>query len=93
MVRSATLDGARYIGLEGDLGSIEQGKLADMVILNGNPLDDIRQSTSIEYVIANGRMYDARSMNAIGGNERKRIPFFWQDGRQGETVTVEADAD
>jgi Tol biopolymer transport system component/imidazolonepropionase-like amidohydrolase len=92
-LRAATLDGARYLGLDKDLGSIEAGKLADIVVLEGNPLEDIRQSTSIQMVIANGRIYDGKTMNEIGENDRKRAPFFWQDGRQGDAVSIQADAD
>ena len=58
-LRSATLPGAWYLGLDGDLGTLEKGKLADVVIIEGNPLKDIRTSENIRTVIANGRVFDA----------------------------------
>ncbi len=76
-LRAATLDGARYLGLDAELGSIEAGKLADLVVLNGNPLEDIRETESISQVMVNGRLYEAATMNEVGGT-RKRAPFYWQ---------------
>jgi imidazolonepropionase-like amidohydrolase len=80
-LRSATLHGAWYLGLDGDLGTLEKGKLADIVMIEGNPLTDIRQSEKIRYVIANGRLFDARTMAQI---HPKKVPapsyFFTADG-------------
>lgn len=56
-LRSATLDGARYLGLDAELGSIEAGKFADFIVLNANPLDDIHNSTNIELVVKNGEAW------------------------------------
>jgi imidazolonepropionase-like amidohydrolase/Tol biopolymer transport system component len=77
-LRSATLHGARYLGLDGDLGSLEEGKLADLVVIDGNPLVDLRQSQNVTHVMVNGRLFDARTMDEIGGLERRRAPFWWQ---------------
>ena len=77
-IRSATMDGAGYLGMDKEIGSIEVGKLADMIILNDNPLDDIRNSEKIKYVMINGRLYDTDSMNEIGNREKPRLHFWWQ---------------
>ena len=56
-LRAGTLNGARYMGLDGDLGSLEVGKLADLIVLNSNPLDDLHNSTDIALVIKNGEVF------------------------------------
>jgi hypothetical protein len=77
-LRSATLHGARYLGMDGDLGSLEPGKLADLVILDGNPLEDIQQTENVVYVMVNGRIYDAETLNELGNHPRERQPFWWE---------------
>lgn len=80
-LRSATLMGAEYIGLDGELGSIEEGKLADLVVLGANPLENIRNSESVQMVMLNGRLYDAATMSEIGNHPKERKPFYWQRAR------------
>ncbi len=77
-IRCATLSGARYLGMEKDLGSVEAGKLADLVVLDRNPLDDIRNSESIFRVMKNGRLYDGARMDEIGNHPSKRGNFYWE---------------
>lgn len=77
-LRAATLDGARYLGFDGDIGSIEAGKLADLVVLDKDPLANIRNSDSIKYVMANGVMFDAATMNEEYPQRRMRGRFFWE---------------
>ncbi|UCC25857.1 MAG: PD40 domain-containing protein [Gemmatimonadales bacterium] len=77
-LRSATLHGARFLGLDGDIGSIEAGKLADLVVIDGNPLVDLRTSEKVTHVMVGGRLFDTSTMNEIGGRERERRPFWWQ---------------
>ncbi|MBS0197474.1 MAG: PD40 domain-containing protein [Planctomycetes bacterium] len=75
-LRAATLDGAFYLGLDKDLGSIEAGKLADMVVLDQNPLTDIHNSQAIRYTVANGRVYDAANLACIAP-DAKPAPTLW----------------
>ncbi|MCB0278335.1 MAG: PD40 domain-containing protein [Calditrichaeota bacterium] len=77
----ATLGGARYIGMDHEIGSLEKGKLADLVVLDKNPLDNIRNSESVHYTMLNGRLYDAATMNEIGNYDRKRQKFFWENSK------------
>jgi imidazolonepropionase-like amidohydrolase/Tol biopolymer transport system component len=80
-IRCATMNGAHYIGMEDQIGSLEPGKLADLIVLDKNPLDDIRNSESIRYVMINGRIFDGETMNQTGNFEVKRKPFFWERGK------------
>ncbi|WP_449440418.1 amidohydrolase family protein [Pedobacter steynii] len=80
-IRSATLNGASYLGMEKEIGSLENGKLADLVIMDANPLDDIRNSEKIKYVMVNGRIYDSLSMNEIGGREKLRGKLWFEMGK------------
>ena len=80
-LRAATADGARYLGLDRDLGSLEKGKLADLVVLDRNPLEDIRNSQTASMVMLNGRLYDAKSLNETAPDGRPRRPFWFEAGR------------
>jgi imidazolonepropionase-like amidohydrolase/Tol biopolymer transport system component len=77
VIRTATLNGARYLGMEKDIGSLEVGKLADLVIIDGDILKDIQQSDRISQVMLNGRLYDA-GMNDVGNKKKNRKPFFFE---------------
>jgi len=78
VLRAATLHGAEYLGLDRDLGSIETGKLADLVVLDANPLEDIRNSTAIRYVMVNGRVFDGATMDEVAPGGRARGKFWWE---------------
>ena len=75
---AGTINGARYIGMEADLGSLEAGKLADLIVLEENPLENLRNSELVRYVMVGGRIFDALSMNEIAGEKVQRKPFWFQ---------------
>ena len=71
-LRCATMGGAHYVGLDHDIGSLEPGKLADLIVLDKNPLEDIRNSESIRWTVVNGRVYDAMKMDEIANHPKPR---------------------
>jgi imidazolonepropionase-like amidohydrolase len=77
-IRCATLNGARYLALDKDIGSLEPGKLADLIVLDANPLENIRNSASVRYTVVNGRIFDAATINEIGNHPRERQKFFFE---------------
>jgi Tol biopolymer transport system component len=79
VLRAATLHGAEALALAQDLGSIEPGKLADMVILSKNPLDDIRNTNSVRYVMKNGELFEGDTLNQLWPVEKKLPPLWWWD--------------
>jgi len=83
-LKAATINGAEYIGAGNDIGSLEKGKLADILILSENPLENIENTQSIEKVMVNGRLYDANTMNEIGNHPKERLPFFWENNKYNE---------
>src|SRR5690606_6922157 len=74
-LQAATINGANYLGLGKEIGSLEVGKLADLIVMDKNPLEDIRNSESIIYTMVNGRLYDAETMNEIGNEPKERGAF------------------
>jgi imidazolonepropionase-like amidohydrolase len=77
-LRAATINGAEYLGMESELGSIKVGKIADLIVIDGNPLDNIRETENVIYTMVNGRLYDSSTMNEVGNYDVKRTPFYWE---------------
>ena len=77
-LQAATVMPARHLGFEADLGSLEVGKLADLVVMRANPLDDIGNTDEIDFVMLNGRLYDAETMNETVTGDNERQPYFWE---------------
>jgi imidazolonepropionase-like amidohydrolase len=77
-LKAGTITSAQSLGMARDIGSIEAGKLADLVILSDDPSVDIANSDNVEQVMIGGRLYDARSMNEVGTGDAKRRPYFWE---------------
>ncbi len=82
VLRVATIFGAEAIGLEKELGSLEPGKLADLQVLDKNPLDDIKNTNTIEYVMKNGRLYDGNTLNEIWPQTKAAPTLWWWKEKQ-----------
>ncbi|WP_444996486.1 amidohydrolase family protein [Aliikangiella sp. IMCC44359] len=78
VIRAATLDGAKYLGMEKHIGSLEADKLADLVILDSDPLKNIYQTDQVSMVMINGRLYNSATMNEIGNHPKKRKKLFFE---------------
>jgi hypothetical protein len=78
ILRAATLDSSEVIGRDAELGSLEPGKFADLIVLDKNPLEDIRNTLSLRQVMKNGRLYDADTLDEVWPRQRPLRPlWFW----------------
>ncbi len=91
-LRAATINGAQYIGAGDDIGSLKVGKLADLIVLDKNPLENIRNSETIKYTMVNGRLYDTETMNEIGNNTKQRSKFWWENNKYNQAFPWHEDA-
>lgn len=83
-LKTATINPAISLGLDDYVGSLEKGKLADLLVMDQNPLEDIKNTESLHYTMINGRLYDSETMNEIGNNPKTRGLFFWEVGGSSE---------
>jgi imidazolonepropionase-like amidohydrolase/Tol biopolymer transport system component len=78
-LKTATINPAQHLGYDDDIGSLEPGKLADLIILSQNPLDNIRNTDKIEHVMLGGRLYQADTMDEVITGDSKRAPYYWEE--------------
>ena len=84
-LKTATINPAVSLGLDRYVGSLEAGKLADLLVMDKNPLDNIYNTETIKYTMVNGRLYDAETMNEVGNHSKTRTKFFWELSKNAET--------
>jgi CubicO group peptidase (beta-lactamase class C family) len=86
ILRVATVNGAEALGFGQDLGTLEAGKLADMVVLDRNPLDDIRATTSIRWVMKNGVLYNGDTLDTVWPNLHPLPAPWWRNANSPEST-------
>ena len=77
-LRAATASPARALGFDRDLGTLEEGKLADLVVIDADILEDIFRSDRVSMVMLNGRLYEAATLDETVTGDRQSEPFFWE---------------
>ena len=83
ILRIATINGFRHHGLDHALGSVEEKKFADLVVLRMNPLEDIRNTRTIRYVMKNGVLHDGETADRVWPPAEPLAPlYFHEDARE-----------
>jgi imidazolonepropionase-like amidohydrolase len=90
-LKTATINPAQSLGFNDWIGSLEVGKLADLIVMDKNPLENIRNTESIRYTMINGRLYDAETMNEIGNYNKQRPKFSWETRKNWEAFGWQSD--
>ncbi len=91
-LRAATYNSAASLGLDNWVGSLQGGKLADLLVMDKNPLEDIHNTESLHYTMVNGRLYDCETMNEVGNYDVKRGKFFWELSKNAESYPWHAES-
>jgi len=90
-LKTATINPARSLGFDNHIGSLKPGKLADLIVMDKNPLENIRNTESIRYTMVNGRLYNAETMDETGNYNKPRTKFYWETGRHAGAFDWAAD--
>ncbi|MCB0700059.1 MAG: amidohydrolase family protein, partial [Chitinophagaceae bacterium] len=80
-LKTATINPAVSLGLDEYVGSLKEGKLADLLVMDKNPLENIYNTESIRYTMVNGRLYNAETMDEVGNYDNPCQPFYWEQGK------------
>ncbi len=87
-LKAATINGAHSLGMDHQIGSIKAGKLADLIVLDKNPLENIRNSETVRYTMVNGRLFDSETMNEVGNYNKPRGKFWFEQPGSGNAWPV-----
>jgi imidazolonepropionase-like amidohydrolase/Tol biopolymer transport system component len=90
---AGTINAARSLGYSKDVGSLEAGKLADLLVLDADPTVDIRNSDKINRVMLGGRLYDPTTLNEVSTGKRVRQPYWWERSGEAFSGAQPAEAD
>ena len=90
-LKTATINPAISLGFDQYIGSIEPGKLADLIVMEKNPLENIRNTETIKYTMVNGRLYDAETMNETGNYNKPRPKFYWENLKNAGSFSFPSD--
>jgi imidazolonepropionase-like amidohydrolase/Tol biopolymer transport system component len=78
VLKTATINPAITFGMDHQLGSIKVGKLADLIVIDGDPLADIRTTDKVTYTMVNGKLFNSETMDQLNGDKHQRKPFFFE---------------